>query len=308
MQKSAMSETVLNEPDAGTLDELNRLAGEIRARFAGARIPHDRRPTSSCSAAGRRPMSSANALARPSITVLVSGCKEADLAGRKVVFRKGTLLALAVDLPDTFVGQAHRGSGPHFDFARHSGRHAAACARRLSSGRLHLRCAATVLQADAELVCAFRRLLAADGHPAGDALMRLAAEEILLRVLATPAGPMLKRLYNPSSVENRIRRSVNWLQAHYRETFDVSTLAADAGMSEATYYRHFRSVINVSPRQYIKHLRLTHARRLMLEEKLDASQAAFEVGYESPNHFNREYKRLFGASPRRHVMLESGAA
>ena len=46
----------------------------------------------------------------------------------------------------------------------------------------------------------------------------------------------------------------------------------------------------------------------MLEEKLDASQAAFEVGYESPNHFNREYKRLFGASPRRHVMLESGAA
>ena len=307
MQKSAMSETVLNEPDAGTLDELNRLAGEIRARFAGA---ESRTIETDLIMLGCRKEADVicKCIARPSITVLASGCKEADLAGRKVVFRKGTLLARAVDLPDTFV--VKRTEDPDLtsislviqeDMLQRA-------LDAFPPGACTCVAPATVLQADAELVCAFRRLLAAAGHPAGAALMRLAAEEILLRVLATPAGPMLKRLYNPSSVENRIRRSVNWLQAHYRETFDVSTLAADAGMSEATYYRHIRSVINVSPRQYIKHLRLTHARRLMLEEKLDASQAAFEVGYESPNHFNREYKRLFGASPRRHVMLESGAA
>lgn len=307
MQKSAMSKAVLNEPDAGTLDELNRLAGEIRARFAGA---ESRTIETDLIMLGCRKEADVicKCIARPSITVLASGCKEADLAGRKVVFRKGTLLALAVDLPDTFV--VKRTEDP--DLTSISLVIQEDMLQRALDAFPPSACTcvapATVLQADAELVCAFRRLLAADGHPAGDALMRLAAEEILLRVLATPAGPMLKRLYNPSSVENRIRRSVNWLQAHYRETFDVSTLAADAGMSEATYYRHFRSVINVSPRQYIKHLRLTHARRLMLEEKLDASQAAFEVGYESPNHFNREYKRLFGASPRRHVMLESGAA
>lgn len=97
------------------------------------------------------------------------------------------------------------------------------------------------------------------------------------------------------------------MQKHYRESFDVSMLAADAGMSEATYYRHFKSLINVSPRQYIKHLRLTHARRLMIDEKLDASRAAFEVGYESPAHFNREFKRLFGDSPKRHVQQEAAA-
>jgi transcriptional regulator GlxA family with amidase domain len=166
---------------------------------------------------------------------------------------------------------------------------------------------AATLQAGLDLVCAFRRRLAADEHPAGKAISRLIAEEIILRVLVTPAGPMLKRLYNPSSVENRIRRSVGWMQKHYRESFDVSMLAADAGMSEATYYRHFKSLINVSPRQYIKHLRLTHARRLMIDEKLDASRAAFEVGYESPAHFNREFKRLFGDSPKRHVQQEAAA-
>ena len=45
----------------------------------------------------------------------------------------------------------------------------------------------------------------------------------------------------------------------------------------------------------------------MIDEKLDASRAAFEVGYESPAHFNREFKRLFGDSPKRHVQQEAAA-
>ena len=43
---------------------------------------------------------------------------------------------------------------------------------------------------------------------------------------------------------------------------------------------------------------LNEARRLMLTEHLDASTAAFQVGYESPSQFSREYRRHFGAPPR----------
>lgn len=57
----------------------------------------------------------------------------------------------------------------------------------------------------------------------------------------------------------------------------------------------------MSPLQYQKWLRLNEARRLMLNESLDAASAAFEVGYESPSQFNREYSRLFGAPPRRDI-------
>ena len=39
----------------------------------------------------------------------------------------------------------------------------------------------------------------------------------------------------------------------------------------------------------------------MLATGLDAASAAFEVGYESPNQFNREYKRLFGEPPMRDI-------
>ncbi len=39
----------------------------------------------------------------------------------------------------------------------------------------------------------------------------------------------------------------------------------------------------------------------MLMEHLDVASASFEVGYESPTQFNREYKRLFGDSPLRDI-------
>jgi transcriptional regulator GlxA family with amidase domain len=46
---------------------------------------------------------------------------------------------------------------------------------------------------------------------------------------------------------------------------------------------------------------LQEARQLMLNQNVDASNAAGLVGYESPSQFNREYSRLFGAPPQRDV-------
>jgi AraC-like DNA-binding protein len=57
----------------------------------------------------------------------------------------------------------------------------------------------------------------------------------------------------------------------------------------------------MSPLQFQKHLRLHHARRLMLTEGLDAAGAGHRVGYESPSQFSREYRRLFGAPPRSEI-------
>lgn len=72
-------------------------------------------------------------------------------------------------------------------------------------------------------------------------------------------------------------------------------------MSTSTFHHHFRSLTALSPLQYQKQLRLQEARRLMLAERMDAANAAFQVGYESPSQFNREYNRLYGAPPLRDI-------
>src|ERR1700730_16764485 len=63
----------------------------------------------------------------------------------------------------------------------------------------------------------------------------------------------------------------------------------------------FKTLTNMSPLQYQKHLRLQEARRLMLADTMDASAAAYHVGYVSRSQFSREYSRLFGAPPLRDV-------
>jgi len=72
-------------------------------------------------------------------------------------------------------------------------------------------------------------------------------------------------------------------------------------MSAATLHRHFRALTAMSPLQYQKQLRLRAARTRMLTDDLDASSAAFAVGYESPSQFNREYRRHFGRPPMQDV-------
>ena len=57
----------------------------------------------------------------------------------------------------------------------------------------------------------------------------------------------------------------------------------------------------MSPLQYQKQLRLQAARQRMLTDGIDASSAAYEVGYESISQFSREYSRFFGHPPMRDI-------
>lgn len=57
----------------------------------------------------------------------------------------------------------------------------------------------------------------------------------------------------------------------------------------------------MSPLQYQKQLRLQTARERMLMDGLDATTAAYEVGYGNLSQFSREYSRFFGLPPIRDV-------
>ncbi len=72
-------------------------------------------------------------------------------------------------------------------------------------------------------------------------------------------------------------------------------------MGVSTLHHQFRALTAMSPLQYQKQLRLQTARQRMLMDGLDATTAAYEVGYESVSQFTREYSRFFGQPPIRDV-------
>lgn len=148
----------------------------------------------------------------------------------------------------------------------------------------------------------FRRLLALLNEPeACPVLAPLIEREIHYRLLLSDQAVRLRQIAATGSHSFRIARVLDWLRANYAQPLRIEELAAHVKMSASNLHLHFRQLTAMSPLQYQKWLRLNEARRLMLNEHLDAASAAFQVGYESPSQFSREYSRQFGAPPRRDI-------
>ena len=132
-------------------------------------------------------------------------------------------------------------------------------------------------------------------------LAPLIEREIHYRLLKSDQAARLWQIASVGSQGHRVAKAIDWLKVNYTAALRIEDLAAHVQMSPSSLHQHFRQLTAMSPLQYQKWLRLNEARRLMLNEDSDAASAAFEVGYESPSQFSREYTRLFGAPPKRDI-------
>lgn len=136
----------------------------------------------------------------------------------------------------------------------------------------------------------------------------LAMRELWYRLLRGDMGHRLRTLTEADGPVQRIGRAIQLLQKRFKETLRIQDLAEVAHMSPSTFHARFKAVTDMSPLQFQKHLRLHEARRLMIGGEIDAAEAGHRVGYESPSQFSREYRRLFGAPPRREIASQRRGA
>jgi AraC-like DNA-binding protein len=152
-----------------------------------------------------------------------------------------------------------------------------------------------------ELLDAWLRLLRLLDTPKDiAALAPLCEQEILYRLLHGPQGGMLRQIARADSRLSHVRRAISLIRARFDQPLRMEVLAEEAGMSPASFYRHFKAATAMSPLQYQKSLRLQDARRLMVAGR-EVAAAAHAVGYASAQQFSREYARMFGAAPSRDV-------
>lgn len=152
------------------------------------------------------------------------------------------------------------------------------------------------------ILAPFARLLGLLDEPeAIPVLAPLIQREIHYRILMSDQAAKLRQIVSVDSQGHRISKAIDWLKLNFALPLRVDELAAHVQMSTPTFHQHFRQLTTMSPLQYQKWLRLNEAKRLMLNEHLDVSSAAFKVGYESHSQFSREYSRLFGESPKRDI-------
>ena len=126
--------------------------------------------------------------------------------------------------------------------------------------------------------------------------------EMYYWLLTGPHGADLCNHIVPETHLQRVASAIHLMRENFSRTIRIEQLAEAARMSPSTFHQHFKALTMMTPVQFQKRLRLLEARRLMVTDAVNVTEAAYQVGYESASQFSREYSRVFGMAPKRDVM------
>lgn len=247
---------------------------------------------------GKIPEHELAAVYEPMVNLLLQGGKTMTVGEQTLHYDPATYFVMSVDLPA--VGRVQQG-GPGKPYLAVSLTVDAAVVRELLQATPSSTGAGegfAVAPVTPELLDAWCRLLRLMKKPDEiPVLAPLYEREILYRVLQGPQGHVLRDVALPDSASAHVRNATQWIRAHCAQPLPVGELARRAAMSESAFRKHFKRLTSMSPLQFQKRLRLIQARSLLIGNLATATSVAFDVGYESPSQFNREYARFFGRPP-----------
>jgi AraC-like DNA-binding protein len=145
-----------------------------------------------------------------------------------------------------------------------------------------------------------RLLNAVDDPVERRTLAPLAVEELVYRLLRSDAATAMRGALRPGDARP-ITEAMRLMRLQAFRPLSVEAIARQVAMSPSHFAHRFRVVARMSPMRFVKEVRLDAARTLLLSDGVRASEVALRVGYESPAHFSRDFKRRFGTSPARYA-------
>ncbi len=159
--------------------------------------------------------------------------------------------------------------------------------------------ALSVRDADVKILDAIKRLLGTlDQNENSKILSKLYMKEIIFLLVSNNKDDAILQMGMIGSQFQRIKSSISHIITNYQDKINIDELAQKAAMSSSSFHKYFKDVTGLSPIQFQKKTRLMNARGHIISSSKDIAEIAFEVGYESPSQFSREYSRQFGHSPK----------
>ncbi|MBG6201902.1 AraC-like DNA-binding protein [Labrenzia sp. EL_13] len=251
-----------------------------------------------------QPVPCAPAVYEPCVVAIASGSKEAVLDGKRYVYDNTQYLCCPTSMPVTAGTPAASAQNPLF------GVFISLNARVMSELAIEMENAGGAIPTAKGSPNSFGIRLAGWDGAFSDALFRLLElgdsetdtavlgdtrlRELYYAVLKGEAGRFARQAFG---VGNTIARSIAHVSANLNAPISIDEMAKRAGMSRAVFHRKFKQATTMSPIQFVKSMRLNNA-AMKISGGMTVSEAAVEVGYLSASQFSREFKRIYGRSPR----------
>ncbi len=246
----------------------------------------------------------APAVYEPVVVAIVNGAKEAILDGRRYVYDSSRYMCCPISMPVEAGTPAASKDNPLLGVYISLDTHvmtqlaiemerAAGAIRKPGGGPLPQGFA--LARWDKPFTEALLRLLQLGDSPTDTAILgdgRL--REVYYAILKGDAGDAARRAFG---VGNEIARSIEYLSSRLIEPVTIEDMAAQAGMSRAVFHRKFKQATTMTPIQFVKSMRLNTA-AMKMAGGMNVNEAALGVGYVSSSQFSREFKRMYGQSPR----------
>jgi AraC-like DNA-binding protein len=250
------------------------------------------------------PKPPAHMISRPAMCIVAQGAKWATFGDNRLEYKAGEALVVGVETPS--IGRVTEASPSkpclvlaiELDLAIMRGVAEGLDVPPKPSGNIGRGVFVTNFQgplAD----CALRLVRLLDTPEAIPTLHPIIMREVCYWLLTGPHGGEVARMSMANSPSQRVMSAICSLRDRFAGPVRIEELASIAQMSPSAFHRQFKALTSLTPLQYQKQLRLLEARRLMISRAINAEAAAFQVGYESPSQFSREYARMFGVPPKR---------
>jgi len=106
-----------------------------------------------------------------------------------------------------------------------------------------------------------------------------------------------KNLVISSPDERFLQKAIEVVESNISDSdLDIETFSVKVGVSRMQLYRKLHALTDMTVKEFIRHIRLKRATQLLVQQKLNVSEIAFEVGFKDLSHFRKCFKREFGMS------------
>lgn len=97
--------------------------------------------------------------------------------------------------------------------------------------------------------------------------------------------------------ERFLRKAIDVIELNISDSeLDIESFSKKVGVSRMQLYRKLHALTNMTVKEFIRHIRLKRATQLLVQQKMNISEVAYEVGFKDLSHFRKCFKREFGMS------------